>query len=265
MAGKNDKNSKSTKEDSTRKEEEIIKETTYSLSQVKDFLKIQEETFLCLIGRLEKRIEEIKEESVRKEIELKKEIEEVKKSISYTADTCSDNEKTVNKRLNYIDDERRDFGHYIDKKFAELEDRNRRNNLRFDNVSEENENETWDESERKVKEVIKEIGLDSKNIKIERAHRVGSKRVGRKNRTIVVKFLDYKDRADVIKKYRECKFWEQRKTFINEDYSDYTLGLRKELLARAKSLRANGDYAKVIYNRLIHYPKNESRKVTDTI
>ena len=265
MAGKNvNKNNKSIRDEAMEKEGENRTET-YTLNQVKDFLKIQEETFTILIERMEKRIDSMKEESIRKEIELKKEIDDLKKSISYTADSCNDYGKKFDKKLHIIDEDRRDFGHYIDKRFAELEDRNRRNNLRFDNVAEESESETWEESEKKIKDVISDMGLDSKNIKIERAHRVGSKRIGKKkHRTIVVKFLDYKDREDIIRKYRECKYWEQRKCYNNEDYSEYTLSLRKELLARAKSLRDNGDYAKVIYNRLIHYPKKDSSKPTDT-
>ena len=261
MAGKNNK---SMKEEAKKKEGGNTKEEIYTLNQVKDFLKIQEETFTYLIERMEKKMELMKEESVRKEVELKKEIEDLKKSISYATDSCSDYGKKVDKRLHYMDDERRDFGHYIDRRFAELEDRSRRNNLRLDNVEEETENETWEDSERKVKDVISDMGLDSKSIKIERAHRVGSKRVGKKkHRTIVVKFLDYKDREDVMRRYRESKYWEKRKAYINEDYSEYTLNLRKELLARAKSLRANGDYARVIYNRLVHYPKKDNSKHRD--
>ena len=192
MAGRNgDKTNKSVKEDS-KKEEEIRKEAAYSLNQVKDFLKIQEETYLGLIERLEKEIQSIREDNIRKEIEHKKEIDELKKAISFNTDKCNDHGNNIAKRLNYMDNERRDFGQFIDKKFAEIEDRSRRNNLRFDNVVDESENETWEESERKVKDAMKDMGMDVKLIEIERAHRVGSKRVGKKkHRTIAVKFIKW--------------------------------------------------------------------------
>ena len=41
----------------------------------------------------------------------------------------------------------------VEKKLTDLEDRSRRNNLRIDGVAEEN-GETWDDCERKVKEII---------------------------------------------------------------------------------------------------------------
>ncbi|XP_066926139.1 chromosome partition protein Smc-like [Clytia hemisphaerica] len=45
-------------------------------------------------------------------------------------------------------------------KLRTLEDRNRRNNLRVEGVT-ENDNETWEESESKVKDIIKErMGID---------------------------------------------------------------------------------------------------------
>ena len=41
----------------------------------------------------------------------------------------------------------------VEKKLTDLEDRSRRNNLRIDGVAEEN-GETWDDCERKVKEIF---------------------------------------------------------------------------------------------------------------
>ena len=71
----------------------------------------------------------------------------------------------------------------------ELQDRHRRNNLRFMGIKEKSgaESETWEESETKVKVFLQEkLGLETDEITIERAHRIGKKGVG-KRWTIIVK------------------------------------------------------------------------------
>ena len=68
---------------------------------------------------------------------------------------------------------------------AELEDRHWRNNLRFMGIKVKSgvESETWVESETKVKEKGK-------------------------RKTIIAKFLNYKQREKVLNKYKELKLWE---------------------------------------------------------
>ena len=63
----------------------------------------------------------------------------------------------------------------------ELEDRHRRNNLRFMGIKEKSgvESETWEESETKVKFFAEKLGLETDEITIERAHRIGKKEVGK--------------------------------------------------------------------------------------
>ena len=54
--------------------------------------------------------------------------------------------------------------------FRDLEDRRRRNNLRFDGLSQA-QGEDWHGNEAKIKKLIKEkLGIE--NVKIERAHRI---------------------------------------------------------------------------------------------
>ena len=62
------------------------------------------------------------------------------------------------------------------------------------------ESETWEESETKVKVFLQEkLGLESDEITIERAHRIGKKEKG-KRRTIIAKFLNYKQRETKLNK-----------------------------------------------------------------
>ena len=59
---------------------------------------------------------------------------------------------------------------------AELEDRHRRNNLRFMGIKEKSrvESETWEKSETTVKVFLREkLGLETDKITIERVHRIG--------------------------------------------------------------------------------------------
>ena len=137
---------------------------------------------------------------------------------------------------------------------AELEDRHRRNNLRFMGIKEKPgvENETWEESEAKVKVFLQEkLGLETHEITIEIAHRIPKKDEG-KRRTIIATFLNYKQRQKVLSKYKELKLWEDQ-IYINEDFTEYTVEKRRILFKRAKEIRERGEFAKVVYNRLVSY------------
>ena len=64
------------------------------------------------------------------------------------------------------------------------------------------ESKTWEESETKVKVFLQEkLGLETDEITIERAHRIRKKEEG-KRRTIIAKFLNYKQRKKVLNKYK---------------------------------------------------------------
>ena len=80
------------------------------------------------------------------------------------------------------------------------------------------ESETWEESETKVKVFLQEkLGLETDEITFERAHGIGKKEEG-KRRTIIAKFLNYKQLEKVLKKYKELKLWEDQ-IYINEHFS----------------------------------------------
>lgn len=66
---------------------------------------------------------------------------------------------------------------------------------------EESVNETWDQSEQKVRDYIRtELELDENGIHIERAHRLPGKF---KPRPLITKFSFYKDKDKVLGAYRE--------------------------------------------------------------
>ena len=75
----------------------------------------------------------------------------------------------------------------LKEKLRDLEDRNRRNNLRIDGIK-ESVKETWEETENKVQQLFQnQLGITTK-LHIERAHRTGKNKIGDKRpRTIVLK------------------------------------------------------------------------------
>ena len=137
---------------------------------------------------------------------------------------------------------------------AELEDRHRINNLRFMGLKEKSgvESETRKESEAKVKVFLQQkLGLETDKITIERVLRFGKKEEG-KRRIIIAKFVNYKQREKVLNKYMELKLWEDQ-IYINEDFSECTVEKRMTLFKHAKEIRERGEFAKVVYIRLVSY------------
>ena len=146
--------------------------------------------------------------------------------LNETVQYHSDKINKVNKKLEDIDrrveefklDEiTEDFVTKTKKKLADLEDRSRRKNLRFDGFQEET-NETWEQSESIITDFVKEkLGI-KEDISIERAHGTGKiKRNGytrSKKRTIFVKFLNFKDKSRILHTYREKKLWKEN-IFVN--------------------------------------------------
>ena len=94
------------------------------------------------------------------------------------------------------------------------------------------------------------------DILIERAYRTGKiqRNDGTRNRkrTIVVKFVNFKDKSRILHTYREKKLWKE-KVFVNEDFSEETASIRKDLLQKAKDLRSRNKVAMVVHDRLVVY------------
>jgi len=131
-------------------------------------------------------------------------------------------------------------------KLDDLENRSRRNNLCFDGI-EESLNESWRETEAKVKELLaNQLNLENDMV-IERAHRVGAKKEG-KNRPIVCKFLNYKDRDNI---FNEKKLLKGTGVFIRDDVSERVLNKRKELMPKLIEARNNGKIAYFQFDKLV--------------
>ena len=112
----------------------------------------------------------------------------------------------------------------VSKKLIELEDRSRRNNLRFDGLTED-PNETWDDCERKVQDVLLNKLNFEGNIEIDRCHRFGKRR-GSRPRMIVCRFLRFKDKQKIL---QNAEILKDTGIFIYEDFCSDTMELWKSL------------------------------------
>lgn len=135
-----------------------------------------------------------------------------------------------------------------------LENQSRRNNLRIDGIPEEND-DSWAKTEELVREMLAtKLAIptqEANEMRIERAHRIGTKReVGTNSRprTIIVKMERFKDRDMVKRKAKECRI---RGLYINEDVSQRVSEKRKELLPKLKQAKADGKIAFFSYDKLI--------------
>ena len=72
-----------------------------------------------------------------------------------------------------------------------------------------------------------------------------------KRKIIIANFLNYKQREKVLNKYKELKLLWQDQIYKNEDFSEYTVEKDRILFKRAKKIRERGNFAKVVYNRLV--------------
>ena len=185
---------------------------------------------------------------------IMKEIDDLKRLIE-SIETCQ----------NIKDEELKDTGNLIDKiketfkseieklkkdnddtnnKLRILEDRSRRDNLRFDGI-EEWEEESWADTEQNLKDTLSDI-LGIQNVKIERAHRVGDKKRS-PCRTIVAKLSSFKMKERIL---AEAKKMKPKGIQIYEDFSKATVEIRKKNWEKVKELRAQNKYAILVYDKI---------------
>ena len=135
----------------------------------------------------------------------------------------------------------------IENKLVDLEDRSRRKNLRINGIK-EGKNETWEECEERVNCFLEEkLDMDTSEIWIERAHRVGEKKRGQE-RQIVVQFNSYKNKLDIL---RNCKKLKGTNFSIFEDFSKETASIRKEKWKEVLKNRKDGKISYLQYKTVI--------------
>lgn len=126
-------------------------------------------------------------------------------------------------------------------RLVQQESQARRNNLLFNGIQEKTK-ETWSETETAVREVLSTVlGLDQKNVKFERVHRIGQKHAN-KTRSILAKFCYFQDREQV---------WGLRKKLsgtvytMSEDFPPEIIQERRTLFPVLKAAKASSSVKNV--------------------
>ncbi|KAL8589646.1 hypothetical protein ACOMHN_016030 [Nucella lapillus] len=130
-----------------------------------------------------------------------------------------------------------------------LENQSRRQNLMFYNIPKQQQEETWDDCEQAVQQVIKNILNITTDVVIERAHRVGS--------AIRAKLHSFRDKqlilknAHKLKQYNETKEDKRQKIGISEDFSQIVRNKRRGLTEMLRVYRKDERKATLVYDKLI--------------
>ena len=140
-----------------------------------------------------------------------------------------------------------------------MENHLRKNNIKVLGIQESEGSETWEESEKLVKDAIKERLKIEDDLLIGRAHRVGKPRppyrhvggskVASKPRPIVARFQIWKEKEKLIKAARKTR--PERVQFF-EDFAKATLERRRQKLPELIKARKEGKKAFVAMNRVVY-------------
>ena len=228
----------------------------FSSEQIKEILAIHENTlmkfFTSSMERLENKTERLGNENTL----LKQEVKSLTKGADFQNKWFEERRRDLEeiRARDHIEEDIKlieQKHQLLEEKISQLEDRSRRNNLQFSGFTEKAEGaETWEESENLIRDFLEEnLEMESKDKTTERAHRTVSKLNGKK-RPITVKFLNYKDKDAVLNQYRQKQLWKEN-IYINEEYSERTAELRKQLFQQAKEIRQLGKSAKVVFKKLV--------------
>ncbi|XP_065660624.1 uncharacterized protein LOC136084505 [Hydra vulgaris] len=146
--------------------------------------------------------------------DVRRELDNIKSGLNFVGGVCEDKVKAVGEKINKICEDLTNVRKMQGKissdntelklKSVDNEDRHRQNNLRIDGVVETNEEKDWDITKEKIKKLFNvQLGIE-KDIKIERAHRVGLGKV-EQARTIVLKLRDYENKKVILENAMKLK------------------------------------------------------------
>ena len=163
----------------------------------------------------------------------------------------------------------------LEERCERLESHTRRENLIFHNLApSENDTESWEDCENKVRDHIKSMGIEAENMKIERAHRLNMRK---KDSPIIVKFSHFKDKETVINRSKEIKKNKKDKrtprnqteadeVYIMDDYTPRVRQVRGFLRPFMEEAYNSGKKVRMSYDKLVIenvvYYYDENKKLT---
>ena len=134
----------------------------------------------------------------------------------------------------------------INVRLDDLEDRSRRNNLRFEGIP-ESYRENWEQTADHVGRLVREkLGVEG-DVAVQRAHRVGDPNSGRP-RTIIANFLRFRDRQEILRNRHKLK---NTDIYVNEDLCSASLAKRRQQLPELQRARREGKTAFFVHTKLV--------------
>ena len=145
----------------------------------------------------------------------------------------------------------------VSSKLIELEDRSRRNNLRIDGIKEK-PNETWEECEENVQEMIKEnLGI-TEPIEIDSCHRILKRKNPNRPRTVICRITKFKDKQKILK---NAKYLKGSGIYVYEDFCKETMELRKTLWDQVLEYQRQNKFAYLNYRSIVVRDQENDRVV----
>ena len=169
------------------------------------------------------------------------------------------NQDLVEEKLNTLKSQMRSIQNEVSENKVELKeqlriqkDRLRRNNIRVDGI-EEDEYETWENKKNKLRSFLYDELEITYELYIKKVHGVRRREAFKFNSnntpiTIVPKFLDYKEKEEVMR--RRYKF-KDTTYLVREGFSQETVEIRKKLWDQVNKLREDGKYAVIKYDKIV--------------
>lgn len=138
-------------------------------------------------------------------------------------------------------------------KVDDLENRSRRNNVRFTGIPEGAEKEHGG-AENFIEKFVKEkLKVEISSSSIQRAHRVNVGKNTNQPRPIVAHFWNYKEKENVIKAApKQRPQMNGKDVFVNHDYSSIVMQKRKALLPVMNEKRKEGQRAWLQFDKLLY-------------
>lgn len=243
-------NNNSKTEAKSAKSEDSDDSKHVTMSVVRELLQVQERMFKSFV-------ETITSDLTKRVDGLVQQVSDLKASLEYSQNDIDEHKYKLESMEYHLRDIGGDIYNmqgsigYQRDKLEYIENQSRRNNIRVTGIEEE-EGETWEKTEIKVKEIFKgKLDLD---VDIERAHRVGKKSTttsgqqSTRPRIIVCRIRDWKQKEEILRRARKRK---PKGLFVNEDIAAETLQKRKDQLPKLVEARKAGKIAYFILDRLV--------------
>ena len=131
----------------------------------------------------------------------------------------------------------------LEAKADDLENRSKRNNIIIHGIP-RNENESPEECQRNLKDMITNKLDIHADFSFDRVHRLNAK----KDSPIIARCTFYKDKIAILKAKRKLK---DTNVFVGEDFSQRVRSIRKKLSPHLKTAKEQGKRATMIYDHLI--------------